>query len=76
MFIQDIQFPQWNVWGFHIAIHRLEVTGLLAYVIEGSEGTSVIDVVVMAYSPVGCNGVNITILDPIPQVLQFKACLI
>lgn len=56
-----------------ITLHNLDVAGLLPLVMGDSSGMFVIVLVGLAYSPVSCSVVSP--FGPVPQVLQFKACL-
>lgn len=71
---QVCRFPRKGARCSTTAIHTLEVICLLGLVLGGRWGTFVTALVGLAYSPAGCDVVNIVSLDPLPWVLQFKAC--
>ena len=71
---QACRFPWSGAKGYAIAIHTLKVAGLLVINLKNSYGTFVTVLVILAYSPVGYDGMSIDILDAHPKVLQFKDC--
>lgn len=61
-----------DVEGSTIAMHTLEVVGLLVLILGCSSGTFFAALVGLAYSSVGCGGVSVAALDTVPEPFSLK----